>query len=106
MKTQPVAQFNEVIHSPVRLRICGLLRRVDEVDFTVIRDTLEITDAHLSKNVKILLTVGFVSLRKESSSARADARKLTWLKLTPAGRAAVEAHLAALARIAADADLA
>lgn len=93
-------EFNDVIHSPVRLRICGLLRTVDELEFAVIRDTLDIADAHLSKNLKLLTDAEVVSLRKERSSARPDARRLTWIALTGSGRRAVDAHLAALRQIA------
>ncbi|MDD7963139.1 transcriptional regulator [Microbacterium thalli] len=100
MTTAPEPAFSEVIHAPLRLRICGLLRRVDELDFAVIRDALQIDDPRLSKHLKVLTDAGYVALRKESSPARADARRLTWVRLTPAGTAALEAHLAALARIA------
>ena len=96
----PAPAFNEVIHSPVRLRICGLLRRVAELEFAVIRDTLAVNDANLSKNLKVLTDAGLVAVRKESSSTRADARRLTWVALTPAGKTALESHLAALAEIA------
>lgn len=40
-----LARFDEAIHAPLRLRICGLLRRVDQLDFAVLRDTLEVSDA-------------------------------------------------------------
>lgn len=98
--TKIVPEFNDVIHSPMRLRICGLLRTVDELEFAVVRDTLDITDAHLSKNLKLLADAEVVSLRKERSSARPDARRLTWIALTGSGRRAVDAHLAALRQIA------
>lgn len=100
MSAQPVAAFNEVIHSPVRLRICGLIRHVDELEFAVARDTLELTDAHLSKNLKVLSEAGLVTLRKERSHSRSDSRKLTWIALTEQGREALEGHLTALAEIA------
>ncbi|PPG01912.1 hypothetical protein C5E06_14625 [Pseudoclavibacter sp. RFBI5] len=96
--------FNEVIHAPLRLRICGLLRSVDELEFAVVRDALAIDDAKLSKHIKVLTDAGFVSLRKERSASRADSRRLTWVKLTPVGSIAVEAHLAALSAIANGAD--
>jgi DNA-binding MarR family transcriptional regulator len=95
-----VAAFDEVIHSPVRLRICGVLRRVAELEFSVIRDTLGVADAHLSKNLRVLAEAGYLEVRKESSTARTDARRLTWVALTPSGRSALEGHLAALADIA------
>ncbi len=99
MKAQ-VPVFDEVIHSPVRLRVCGLLRKVDQLEFAVIRDTLGVTDAHLSKNLKVLSEAGYLTVNKESSPVRRDARRLTWASLTPAGQQKLEAHLAALAQIA------
>lgn len=92
--------FNELIHAPLRLRICGLLRSVDELEFSVVRDALAIDDAKLSKHLKVLADAGLVSLRKDWSSARTDLRRLTWVTLTPTGSTALEAHLAALANIA------
>ncbi|APX33357.1 transcriptional regulator [Brachybacterium sp. P6-10-X1] len=100
MNHSPEPAFHEVIHAPVRLRICGLLRQVDEVEFSVVRDTLSLRDAHLSKNLTVLAEADLVRLRKETSPERSDARRLTWVALTPDGRAAVEAHLAALRAIA------
>lgn len=98
--SSPAPAFHEVIHAPVRLRICGLLRQVDEVEFSVIRDALLLKDAHLSKNLSVLAEAGLVAVRKSSSPGRSDARRLTWVALTTGGRAAVEAHLAALRAIA------
>ena len=97
---EPVAAFHELIHAPVRLRICGLLRPVDEVEFAVLRDTLQLKDANLSKNLKLLADAELVSMRKEFSPVRNDARRLTWVALTEAGHAALSAHLAALRAIA------
>lgn len=91
--------FSGVIHSPVRLRICGLLRRVSELEFAVVRDTLEVNDAHLSKNLKVLADAGFITVRKERSQTRNNARRLTWVSLTPEGVSALESHLAALSAI-------
>lgn len=92
--------FDEIIHSPMRLRVCGLLRRVDRLEFGVIRDTLGVADAHLSKNLKVLADAGYATVSKEPSPDRADARRLTWVAMTAAGRDAFEGHLAALADIA------
>ncbi|WP_127819009.1 transcriptional regulator [Microbacterium sp. CPCC 204701] len=99
MSAPVVAAFSEIIHSPVRLRICGLLRRIAELEFAVVRDTLQLSDANLSKNLKTLAVAGLITVRKERSQARADSRQLTWVSLTPQGKSALEAHLAALAQI-------
>ena len=84
----------------MRLRICGLLRPVDELEFAVLRDSLQLKDANLSKNLSQLAEAGLVSTRKEFSPARDDARRLTWVSLTAEGHTALAAHLAALRAIA------
>jgi DNA-binding MarR family transcriptional regulator len=96
--TEPA--FDETIHAPTRLRICGLLRHIDEMDFAVLRDTLGISDASLSKHLKVLLDAGYVSMSKNPSQTRSDARRLTWIKQTHAGRYAFDAHMEELRRIA------
>lgn len=94
------AQFNEIIHAPVRLRICGLLRPVEHLDFAVLRDGLNISDATLSKHLKTLATAGYIASSKAVSAGRGDARRITWLSLTRAGRSAFDAHVRALQQIA------
>lgn len=94
------AGFDDLIHAPVRLRICGLLRQADRLDFAVLRDALEVTDATLSKHVKILASAGYVASGKTPSAGRSDARRITWLSLTGAGRSAFDAHVRALRKIA------
>jgi len=93
-------RFDEIIHAPVRLRICGLLRPVEHLDFAVLRDALNVSDATLSKHLKTLATAGYITSSKAASAGRNDARQLTWLTLTPAGRSAFDAHVRALHQIA------
>lgn len=97
--------FSEIVHAPLRLRICALLRSVDELDFAVLRDTLGVSDATLSKHLKALVAAGLVSSAKTASALRADARRITWLRLTTEGRSAFDDHMRALRSIAAGFDL-
>jgi DNA-binding transcriptional ArsR family regulator len=90
----PAPAFHEVIHAPVRLRICGLLRPVDELEFAVLRDALELKDANLSKNLKVLAEAGLVRIRKEGAVrcapahlGRADHRRACGLRGAPGGPA-------------------
>ncbi len=94
------ARFDETIHAPLRLRICGLLRRVDGLDFALLRDSLEVSDATLSKHIKTLTAAGYVASRKSASTTRGDARRVMWLSLTKDGQAAFDAHVRALHEIA------
>lgn len=93
--------FNELIHAPLRLRICGLLRSIDRLDYAVLRDSLEVSDPTLSKALKMLSDAGFVAIKKSPSPLRADSRRITWLALTAAGRQAFDEHVQALQGIAA-----
>lgn len=95
-------RFDDVVHAPLRLRICGLLRAVDHLDFAVLRDTLEISDATLSKHLKTLAVAGYVVSSKGASADRGDSRRITWLSLTREGRSALDAHMRALRAIAGD----
>lgn len=84
--------FDATLHAPARLQIAGLLARVDEAEFATIRDLLEVSDSVLSKHLSALGGEGYVRLRK----APQDGRQRTWASLTPAGRRAFAAHMAAL----------
>lgn len=83
----------------MRLRICGLLRRVDALSFVVVRDALALTPATLSKHLRVLTESGYVSIDKTPSHERADHRRVTWVRLTPTGRVAFDDHVAAFQAI-------
>ncbi|WP_217625101.1 transcriptional regulator [Bifidobacterium sp. SO4] len=92
-------RFDPVIHEPMRLRICGILATVDELQFAAIRDTLGMNDAACSKHLKTLADCGYVSVSKREAD---DSRHMVrWYAMTPTGCAAFEAHLAEIKRIAA-----
>lgn len=91
--------FNPIIHEPMRLRICGLLSPVKEMPFSAIRETLGLSDAMCSRHLKTLSDCGYVSTDKRPGET--NRHMVTWAALTPEGRQALEAHLAALRAIAA-----
>lgn len=92
------AAFDDVIHAPVRLRICGLLDNAEAVRFAVLRDTLQVSDATLSKHLKTLSEAGYVSVSR-TAERRQDARREAWASLTDAGRRAFSDHIRALQEI-------
>lgn len=89
-------QFDGVIHPRNRLQICALLADAEAIDFTTVRETLEISESSLSKHVKYLSEAGYVLVKK----TRHGSRTRTWLSLSKIGRAAYNGHLAELRRIA------
>lgn len=91
--------FDELIHAPLRLRICSLLSPVGSMAFSTLRDALGITDAHLSKQVRILTDAGYLVSTRTGSARRGDRRRTVWLALSPQGRRALEGHVRALRRM-------
>ena len=49
--TAVALRFDEVIHPPPRLQVCGLLAAVDTTDFATVRDTVGVNGPVLSKHV-------------------------------------------------------
>ncbi|WP_425860372.1 transcriptional regulator [Arthrobacter sp. TWP1-1] len=84
--------LNEVIHAPNRLRICAFLSTVEQAEFGVIRDMLEVADSVASKQLKVLEEAGYVTLSKPTGRGRVK----TWVALTAHGKAAYQEHVAAL----------
>lgn len=92
--------FDEVIHAPIRLRICVMLAPVASAGFQGLREDLDVADSVLSKHLKTLSEAGYVSLRREGAKGK---RPTTWVTLTKEGRKALNGHLAALEQLAAQA---
>jgi DNA-binding MarR family transcriptional regulator len=86
------ARFDELIHAPTRLGIVALLAASQWADFRFIRDRLGLSDSALSKQLTILEEAGYVQIRK----GFVGKRPRTSARLTPAGRAAFDQHVAAL----------
>jgi DNA-binding MarR family transcriptional regulator len=90
------AQLNTVIHAPNRLQICAFLTPLQEAEFQVLRDELDVSDSVLSKHLKQLEAAGYVAFRKGT----VNGRQRMWAGLTESGRKALSGHVAELRRIA------
>jgi DNA-binding MarR family transcriptional regulator len=88
-------RFDELIHAPTRLAIVSLLAASEAADFKFIRDSVGLSDSALSKQLTTLEQAGYVHIRK----GFVGKRPRTWARLTTAGRAAFEQHVAALQEI-------
>jgi DNA-binding MarR family transcriptional regulator len=94
--SHPRSRLDEVIHSPVRFSIVAALASADQVEFRFVRDTVEVSDSALSKQVSVLENAGYVRVHKIAVGRRAR----TSLALTKEGRAAFDRHVRALRDIA------
>lgn len=97
MTPHPRHRLDPLIHAPVRLSIVACLAAADKAEFSFVRDTVEVSDSVLSKQVTLLADAGYVRVRK----GYVGKRPRTWLSLTDQGRDAFESHVAALTEIAA-----
>lgn len=91
-------RFDPVIHEPTRLRICGMLSPVKEMCFADIRDALGLSDSMCSRHLNALAESSYIDVYKLPGDT--NRHRVTWAALTPQGRQALEAHLAALQAIA------
>ena len=91
-----MSRFDAVIHAPGRLQICAVLSSVDDAEFAMVRDAIQVSDSVLSKHLKQLEDAGYIRLRKQAAAGR----QRTWAGFTPAGRRAFAAHVAELTRLA------
>jgi len=87
--------FERLLEHRTRLGTCVLLARYEALSFTRLRELLAETDGSLGANLGKLEGAGFLTVEKSFENRR----PITWYRLTPAGRQALEAHLAALEQL-------
>ncbi len=93
-----MAELNEIIHQPIRLRVMAALVTLapgDEVDFTYLRDLLEVTDGNLGAHLRKLEEAGYIAVNKTF----VERKPRTYVSATPEGRRVFQEHVAALEAI-------
>jgi len=93
-----IAELNETIHQPVRLRIMAALVALEpgnEVDFTYLRDLLQVTDGNLGAHLRKLEEAGYISVNK----VFVERKPRTFVAATAEGRKVFQEHVAALEAI-------
>jgi len=73
---------DSVIHAPKRLIALSILNAVKEIEFSSLRDRLEIRDSDLSKQMATLHQAGMIDIRKTGGGRTSK----TWYSLTDEGR--------------------
>jgi DNA-binding MarR family transcriptional regulator len=93
-----MAELNETIHQPVRLRIMAALVALEdgnEVDFTYLRELLKVTDGNLGAHLRKLEEAGYITVNKTF----VDRKPRTYTAVTDEGRKVFQAHVAVLEEI-------
>jgi DNA-binding MarR family transcriptional regulator len=92
---QPIDDLDRLIHSPTRLKILAFLSVVDGADFTFLLRQTGLTRGNLSVNLSKLEQAGYVSIQKEF----VDKVPRTLIRLTDAGRAAIQEYRENMKRV-------
>lgn len=93
-----MAELNETIHQPVRLRIMAALVTLgqnEEADFTYLRHLLEVTDGNLGAHLRKLEEAGYIAVNK----IFVERKPHTYVSATAEGRKVFNEHVAALESI-------
>jgi len=90
-----IEDLDPIIHAPKRLVVMSILASSVSSDFAFLRQHLEVSDSDISKQMAVLDKAGYVSIIK-SGRGRGS---VTRYRITRAGRAAFERHIAALSSI-------
>jgi len=98
--SHPARRLDDAVHQRTRLGILAVLCESGRADFAYLRDTLELTDGNLSRNLSRLEDAGYVRVDKVIEGRRPR----TWLSATHAGRKALHTEIATLREIIAGLD--
>ncbi|MET8142859.1 transcriptional regulator [Sphaerisporangium sp. NPDC005288] len=90
--THPTGGLSDVVHQRHRLGILTIAAEATRVEFTYLKNALELTGGNLNRHLAVLEDAGMVALEKAIEGRRPK----TWVVITRAGRGALAAEIAAL----------
>ncbi len=93
-----MAQLNDIIHQPARLKIMAALKALDnneQADFSFLKKLLKLTDGNLGAHLLKLEEAGYIKIEKTFI----DRKPRTFIKITGKGRDAFKEHIEALKKI-------
>jgi DNA-binding MarR family transcriptional regulator len=95
-----LADLDPVLEHRVRLAICVMLAKYEEISFSRFKEQLQVTDGNLGAQLRRLEEQGYIALRKDF----VERKPVTWYRLTESGREALNKHLQALQQLIAAAE--
>jgi DNA-binding MarR family transcriptional regulator len=93
-----MAELDEIIHQPIRLRIMAVLVNVGpemQVSFNYLKGMLDVTDGNLGAHLRKLEEAGYIEICKTFVNKKPQ----TYVEPTSRGKAAFQEHLTALEAI-------
>lgn len=91
----PIEELNKAFESRIRLGIMSVLMVNDWIDFSSLKDTLNLTDGNLASHLSALEKLEFIQVRKQFVGKKPN----TSYAVTVAGRKAFNDHLDALEKL-------
>ena len=90
-----LANFNKAFESRVRLGIMSVLAVSVSMDFTGLRETLEVTDGNLASHLKALEGAGYITMEKNFINRKPNTR----YTITEQGLESFRSHIEALEKL-------
>ena len=90
-----IGKIDDVIHGRMRLGIVAYLAGTEVADFNELKEALQATQGNLSVHLRKLEEAGYIAIDKGFLGRKPQTR----VRLTPAGRKAFAAYLAAMERL-------
>ncbi|WP_332854919.1 winged helix-turn-helix domain-containing protein [Duganella sp. S19_KUP01_CR8] len=90
-----MAQFDDIIHQPVRLKIMATLKALphgEQLEFVRLRAIVEATEGNLGAHIGTLEKAGYVVVEKDFMGKKPRTR----IAISASGRAAFDQHVAYL----------
>jgi DNA-binding MarR family transcriptional regulator len=87
--------LNKAFESRIRLGIMSILMVNDQVDFTMLKDLLDITDGNMASHISGLEKLGYLSVTKQFIGKKPN----TSYAATESGKAAFADHVKALEKL-------
>ncbi len=89
------AGLDKLLEHRLRLSLCVLLSRFDEISFSRLKELTDETDGNLGANLRRLEDAGHISVRKEFVGRK----PVSWYSLTKPGKKILQSHLDALSHL-------
>ncbi|GHT57177.1 transcriptional regulator [Bacteroidia bacterium] len=90
-----IAKLNKLFDSRIRLGIMSILSVNDAVDFSTMKDLLELTDGNLASHLKALESADYVQVTKQFIGKKPN----TKYQITELGKNDFREHLNALEKL-------
>ncbi len=90
-----ISKLNKAFESRIRIGIMSILMVNDRVEFSILKDMLDLTDGNLASHISALEKLKFIEVTKQFVGKKPN----TSYKVTEEGKLAFNRHLDALEKI-------